>query len=1016
MNDLRGSIWHKWDLHVHTPASIVHKYSGENPWERFITELEQLPDEFKVIGINDYIFLEGYKRILNEKKNGRLQNIDLFLPVIELRLDKFGGSPQHLSRVNCHILFSNEISPEVIEQQFINALSSKYVLTPQYEYLRTEKNWSAIPTKESLTELGKLIIESVPADEQSKFNSPLIEGFNNLCISFDNVYEVLQSHYFKDKVITAVGKTEWADIKWNDHSIAEKKTIINKADLVFMSANTQEELKHAREHLTESKVNNRLLDCSDAHMFSDGSYKDRIGKCLTWIKADTTFEGLKQLKNEYQERVFLGNIPESITQVQNNPTKYIRKLRIEKKVGSTISEKWFENEINFNTGLIAVIGNKGKGKSALTDIVGLMCNTRQYHDFTFLSKDNFKHPRENKAKHFQSTLFWESGQHNTKGLEETVDITKPELAKYIPQNFLEKLCTQIGNVDESDFDNELKKVIFSHVDEYKRLGQSDLESLITYRTLEANSRISILKEELHHLNEQIISNEEKNLPEYQIRIENLILQKQQELEAHDKLKPQQVSKPENDPTKQKELSEITEQVENALKDISTIDTQISQALSTRSDQSVFKSLGEKFLARVENLERVLLTFKEESVEELKQMGIEFESIVKITINKSPILEKIRQYSEAIDLLDKSLDDAIPESLSDQKKKVETRLKDLKIKLDEPNRKYQEYCSALKGWEEHRTTIEGTDLSSGSLKYYQKIVEGLSLLPDLIQALYTQRLAKSKEIHEIYRNLANIYRDLYNPINSFIETSPIQKEKFNLNFDVSIIDKGFEQNLFDFISHGVNGSYCGIEEGHKKLILLLQRQNFNTEEGIERFLIEIFESLRFDKRSIESTPVKISDQVRKGKSLIDLYDMIFGLDYLKPRYLLRMGDKELNQLSPGERGALLLVFYLFVDKDDTPLIIDQPEENLDNQTVYELLVPFIKYAKKRRQIIIVTHNPNLAVVCDAEQIIYANLDKKNNFQMEYLSGAIENPVINKAIVDVLEGTMPAFAKRDSKYYE
>ena len=148
----------------------------------------------------------------------------------------------------------------------------------------------------------------------------------------------------------------------------------------------------------------------------------------------------------------------------------------------------------------------------------------------------------------------------------------------------------------------------------------------------------------------------------------------------------------------------------------------------------------------------------------------------------------------------------------------------------------------------------------------------------------------------------------------------------------------------------------------------------------------------------------------------LYDLIFSLDYLRPRYALRMGDKELHQLSPGERGAILLVFYLLVDKEDIPLIIDQPEENLDNQTVYELLVPCMKEAKRRRQIMIVTHNPNLAVVCDAEQVICADLDKKKNFRMNYVTGAIENPMLNQAIVDILEGTMPAFNNRDSKYFQ
>lgn len=120
------------------------------------------------------------------------------------------------------------------------------------------------------------------------------------------------------------------------------------------------------------------------------------------------------------------------------------------------------------------------------------------------------------------------------------------------------------------------------------------------------------------------------------------------------------------------------------------------------------------------------------------------------------------------------------------------------------------------------------------------------------------------------------------------------------------------------------------------------------------------------------------------------------------------------LSPGEKGALLLIFYLLLDIDNKPLILDQPEDNLDNNSVAKILVRFIKNAKKQRQIIMVTHNPNLAVVADAEQIIYVNIDKQNNCEFTVESGSIENPDINKHIVDVLEGAMPAFRKRDDKY--
>lgn len=139
-----------------------------------------------------------------------------------------------------------------------------------------------------------------------------------------------------------------------------------------------------------------------------------------------------------------------------------------------------------------------------------------------------------------------------------------------------------------------------------------------------------------------------------------------------------------------------------------------------------------------------------------------------------------------------------------------------------------------------------------------------------------------------------------------------------------------------------------------------------------------------------------------------------MSYFTPRFELRWQGKPLDQLSPGERGDLLLVFYLLIDKCDVPLIIDQPEENLDNQTIATMLVPAIKEAKERRQIIIVTHNPNLAVVCDADQVIHSRLDKTGGSRVTYTTGAIENPVITQLIVDLLEGTKPAFDLHDAKY--
>jgi hypothetical protein len=418
MNDPRGSTWRKWDLHVHTPASLVHQYEGNDPWAQFLDELESLPSEFTVLGINDYIFLDGYRRILAEKQKGRLSNIELFLPVVELRLDKFGGSQSHLSRVNYHVIFSDELHPDVIEHQFLNALSSKYRLSPQYEGLRTSGQWKALPRKESLTDLGQKIIDSVPLAEKQNFGAPLIEGFNNLSVSLEAIKEALDSHYFVDKFVTAVGKTEWSDIKWNDHSIADKKNIINEAHLVFIASDTPQHWAKAKQSLAAAGVNERLLDCSDAHCFRSSSNKDHLGNCSTWVKADPTFAGLLQLLVEPDERIWVGDLPPQLAKVRSNPTKYLDLITVKRKPAATIREAWFNNSIPLNPGLVAIIGNKGKGKSALTDIIGLLANTRQHRDFTFLSPDNFRQPRDNKARHFQATLKLASSDQVSRGLEE----------------------------------------------------------------------------------------------------------------------------------------------------------------------------------------------------------------------------------------------------------------------------------------------------------------------------------------------------------------------------------------------------------------------------------------------------------------------------------------------------------------------------------------------------------------------------------------------------------------------
>ena len=1010
MNDPRGSLWRKWDLHVHTPNSIVNEYGGntEEVWERFLNDLENLPPQFKVIGINDYIFIDGYRRVLKEKSNGRLNNIDLILPVIELRLDKFGGTDGSLSRVNFHIIFSNELDPEIIQEQFLNAIRSGYSLTPEYEDRKIE--WGAIPTMRSLEDLGRKIIESAPSEKKSQYGSALREGFNNINFSYEKVNEALESPYFKGKFIIAVGKTEWADIKWNDQSIAEKKSIINNAGFVFIAAETADAFYKAKSALSAAGVNDRLLDCSDAHKFSDALSKDRIGNCFTWIKADPTFEGLKHVLNEPQERIFIGEIPEKLKKVSNNKTKYIKSLRIYKKSDSNLEEIWFDNcELSFNPGIVSIIGNKGMGKSALTDILALLCNC-SCKDFSFLNEDKFRERKNNKSGHFEAQITWESGAEPfTRCLADDVPPREVEHVKYIPQKYFEKICNENAIGEGSVFDRELKNVIFSHVEVSDRLGCSSLDDLLDYRTSEIKDRIIDLRSEIKVINEKIVKLEEATSNDYCEGIRKLLESKRHELDIHNLNRPKEVAKP-------SVTIETDDRIIALRKQIGDLSSAIDEANTDLGVSKIKLASISKVRSKIENFKRSYELLKKDSSNEFENICVSFDSTIKLEICMDSLECVDRECKEHIYNLETSLNDKNPESLSNKKNNLVIELETLHSRLDESAKAYQSYLDGMIQWDKRGAEIIGNADQPNSLDYFNKLLENsMEAAPTELKGAKKERIQKVKDIYFQLKMLVDIYKDLYLPVQKFIDVHELIKNKYKLNFNVSIVELDLMGKFFNYINQGTRGTFYGAQEGRDKLKSIIGHYDLNDESNVLLALEEIMSSLENDKRDLRERPVKLSSQLKKNVKKEMLYDFLYSLEYLEPKYMLQLGEKELLRLSPGERGVLLLIFYLLVDNEDCPLIIDQPEDNLDNQSVFELVAPCIREARLRRQLFIVTHNPNLAVVCDAEQVIAASIDKANKERVIYISGAIENPLINRKIIDILEGTKPAFKKRESKYF-
>ena len=335
----------------------------------------------------------------------------------------------------------------------------------------------------------------------------------------EKIREALDSPYFRNNYITAVGKTEWTSLKWNDQSIAEKKTIINEPDAVFISAANADAYKKARETLRAQNVNDHLLDCSDAHNWAESGDKDSLGRCELWVKADPTFRGLQHALLEFEERVYVGSEPPKVTDVKKRPQRYIRSIEIRKVQGAPLLEEWFDCSILFNPGLVAIIGNKGNGKSALADIVALGGNSQQEDNFSFLNENKFRNSREDKSVHFEATLSWHSDDNEVYRLSRPQDAEDIERVRYIPQSYLESLCNEFASEGGGAFDLELRAVIFSHIPNAERLGKQSLDSLLDYLGEETFDRINTLRGELSKTNREISSLEEDAAPEHKREVE-----------------------------------------------------------------------------------------------------------------------------------------------------------------------------------------------------------------------------------------------------------------------------------------------------------------------------------------------------------------------------------------------------------------------------------------------------------------------------------------------------------------
>lgn len=1017
----RGSEWRKWDLHIHTPASFYwngpqfnsNPYSPDNVYlvDEMIRALNDAEPE--VFAIMDYWTFDGWFALqhrLNQDDAPKL-NKTVF-PGIELRL----VAPME-GRLNAHVLFSDEIDDQIL-RDFKAKLTVALIGRPLSNY--------------SLQVLARHVGPDLLRTKG--FKKPEVDANDVVALNAGSVIAEITCESYKDALRgvpneMAIGFMPFntsdgiADIKWQEHysyvlELFETSLIFETRtpDLWAAFAGVTTETNKSWISDFQNALGNipRLaVSGSDAHRFvgqkgdnDRRGYGDYPSGKATWIKANPTFQGLQQAIREPEKRSFIGAIPPKLQMIQDNKSIFIDKIKVTKIPESTFNGRWLEDtDLNLSSDLVAIIGNKGSGKSALADIIALVGNSKQSRHFSFLKENRFRGKTGEPAKHFIGQATWGDNKVLEKNLNENPANENMEYVKYIPQGHFEELCNAHVDGHSDSFEQELRSVIFSHSDENSRLGAHDFKQLIEKQERALRDLFDSFRDELHKLNRKIASIEVQMSDEARKTIGEELLQKTRLLTEHIKIKPEEVPEPANEKTAEQqaisdELIEIEQQTDTiAIRNADNKIELINLAMKQKASSDIKEG--------IEVVKRSIAHFKAEYSDSAIILDMDIETLVSLEVKEQALSE--------IDECVSTRTTAIRtdnEALNRNKETLISRKNILNANLNGPHLAYQQYLESLKSWQIKKEEIVGTQDLPDTLEGLKHRLEQLDQLPVDRVRLQAERINITEQIFDLIDEQRANREKLFQPVQELIQNNDLIRDEYKLQFQSEITSTAqvIYDKLFALVKQ-TTGKFRGESES-----LSLLKDMLNTHDiGNKSALLEFVQKLHDELEEVSTLP-GIESLLRKNRTAIEVYDLIFGLEYLEPRYTLMFQDAQISQLSPGQRGALLLIFYLLVDKDNNPIILDQPEENLDNETIVSLLVPVLTEAKRKRQIIMVTHNPNLAVVCDAEQIIYCEFARSDSHNISYASGAIECSIINNKVVDILEGTMRAFDNRKIKYMQ
>jgi len=959
----RGSEWRKWDLHVHTKSDTKYSFSPDHA----ISTREQNDDEYPKVFIENIYSIENLGAIAITDHN-KADWIDKILEENEIfisqnhyeRITIFPGVEIESSDgIHLLVIFNPEIQSDVVNRNFRRATWKETI-----EHFLTVIQITGTNNSSKTTEA--IMEEAEKWDAMCIFAHVINNRKGFFEISSGNTKKRIYSHRL----------TQIFQIPINGILGIGKKNIIEGRDPQYC----------------DDKGIPKSICCitsSDAKSLAD------IGRNNLWIKADPTFEGLKQIIYEPEERVYIGE----------EPPRKIERNKVIRSITISNSNNWFENKpILLNEGLVSIIGGKGTGKTAILDLIAYATESYKCYEKDENKSKSFLRKAFKELKGAKIKVEWEDGNSDEKEIKDKLEeFVKEGKVRYLPQDYVDQLCSEIG---KNELERQIEDVIFQKIPPELKATYTDFKSYKDAQLKVINNNKKRIAQQIRDINSQIYQH-------------NLLI----------KLRP----------AKNEEIKKIEEEIKKFEKEIE----RISEAVKDSEEQKEILTKLQSLTEKKSNLEKIISQLRTNllKIEEIKsEVKIFLENSEKFLVELKKSLEDVGIKKEVIEKVRVVLyPEDFGQILDERKKIIETEIKKKQTELEDTLRNIKEENSKIKLEKSKQDKIKEINKSLSELRKkkdslnadIEKIENAERRLPQLLENRERLFINYFDLIFEQKERL----KEIYSPLENILKSSGEENEKLfdftvKFNFDVnSMADEGHK--LIDLRAEGMfrQSRPEVLRERLEELRFCLDLDNKEISEAdkqsIRRFLKEVEGLFTKDGKTLTS------QLKEKRYTEQDFYNWLYSTRYYNISYSIKFNGIELNNLSPGLKGVALLILFLELDKEDKrPILIDQPEENLDNRSVYHTLVRYFRDAKKRRQVIIVTHNPNLVVNTDSEQVIVADFDRsleRQNSKIFYVRGSLENTFkddsaqivlekqgLREHVCLILEGGKDAFEKREKKY--